>query len=132
MEKRAGDGVAGGEKKSNRFSPREVQIWSVWLSACQASLACYRSFLSSEERRRTEQFRFEHMQRSHTLSRGVLRLLLAYYIGGHPKEIGFVYGPKGKPAIRDASGIQFNVSHSADMAVYAFAPDCELGVDVEK
>ena len=128
----ADDGAGTGETGSTRLRPREVQIWSVWLTASKATLARYQSFLSSEEQNRTEQFRFEQLRRSHTLARGVLRLLLAYYLERRPCEIEFAYGLKGKPAILGASRVRFNASHSADMAVYAFTLDCELGIDVEK
>jgi hypothetical protein len=45
-----------------------------------------------------------------------------------------VYGQRGKPALalRFAdSGWRFNVSHSSEVAVYAFSRGREIGVDVE-
>jgi 4'-phosphopantetheinyl transferase len=114
------------------LSPREVQIWGIWLNASDASLAYYRSMLSLDEHRRADRFRFENLRRSFTLSRGGLRILLAHYLGDPPNEIEFICGSKGKPALRDPSKIAFNASHSGQMAVYAFTVGCELGVDVEQ
>ena len=58
--------------------------------------------------------------------------MLAHYLGCPPNEIEFIYGPKGKPELRDSSRIRFNASHSGQIALYAFTLGCELGVDVEE
>jgi 4'-phosphopantetheinyl transferase len=115
-----------------RFEPREVQVWSVRLDGSATSLARYHSYLSSDEQSRIDQFKFEHLKRSHTFSRGVLRLLLAFYLDLLPASIEFAYGRKGKPGLRRTTPMRFNLSHSGDIAVYAFTLDCDLGVDVEK
>jgi 4'-phosphopantetheinyl transferase len=115
-----------------RLGSREVQVWGVWLSGSDASLAYYRSMLSPEELQRAERFRFEHLRHSYTRSRGSLRLLLAHYLGRPPSEIQLICRPKGKPILRDSSQIDFNASHSGQMALYAFTVGCELGIDVEQ
>ncbi|MBZ5607013.1 MAG: 4'-phosphopantetheinyl transferase superfamily protein [Acidobacteriia bacterium] len=43
-----------------------------------------------------------------------------------------MYGPKGKPALVTPAGVSFNTSHSGGLAVFAFTPGCELGVDLER
>lgn len=55
--------------------------------------------------------------------------MAAGYLGGNPADLVFSYGPKGKPFI-EGSRVHFNISHSLDLAVYAFGTG-ELGVDVE-
>jgi 4'-phosphopantetheinyl transferase len=126
------DDLGTGETGPIRFGSREVQIWGIWLTASELAHAYYRSTLSLDERQRAERFSFENLRRSFTLSRGGLRILLAHYLGCPPTEIKLIYGPKGKPALRDAFRIRFNASHSGQMALYAFTLDCELGVDVER
>jgi len=120
------------ELESTRFSRREVVIWRIWLNATESALGYYRATLSPEERNRAEQFRFERLRHSYIVCRGALRVLLAHYLRCSPKEVEFIFGQKGKPALRGMSPVRFNVSHSADMAVYAFTLGCELGVDVER
>jgi 4'-phosphopantetheinyl transferase len=115
-----------------RLGSREVQVWGIWLSGSDASLAYYRSTLSSEELQRADRFRFENLRHSYTRSRGSLRLLLAHYLGCPPNEIELTCRPKGKPILRDSSHIHFNASHSGQMALYAFTAGCELGIDVEQ
>ena len=111
---------------------RGVQIWRIWLTALDEALTSYGATLSSNERDRAERYRFENLRRSSILSRGALRILLAHYLGCSPNEIELICGPKGKPALKNSSRIRFNVSHSGQMAVFAFTVDCELGVDVEQ
>jgi 4'-phosphopantetheinyl transferase len=115
-----------------RLGAREVQVWGIWLSGSDASLAYYRSTLSSEELQRADRFRFENLRHSYTRSRGGLRLLLAHYLGHPPNEIELTCRPKGKPILRDSSRIDFNASHSGQVALYAFTVGCELGIDVEQ
>lgn len=43
----------------------------------------------------------------------------------------FELGPYGKPGVRAAGGLQFNLSHSAGTALYAFAIGNPVGIDVE-
>jgi len=130
---RTGDGaLASGRTESTSFSRREVQIWRVWLSTTDSALGYYRAALCLDELNRAERFRFENLKRSYIVSRGGLRVLLSHYLGCNPREIEFVCGQNGKPALRGMSPVRFNVSHSGDLALYAFTLDCELGVDVER
>ena len=66
------------------------------------------------------------------IARGLLRTLLGRYLQVSPASIVFKYGSKGKPALAGPAGIDFNVSHSGGLAVFAFTADCEVGVDVER
>jgi 4'-phosphopantetheinyl transferase len=124
--------VGHGEPGRTGFGAREVQIWGIWLTASDSTLAYSRATLSLDERHRAERFSFENLKRSYTLSRAGLRILLGHYLGCAPNEIELTHGPKGKPALRDSSPLRFNASHSGQMAIYAFTLDCELGVDVEQ
>ena len=124
--------VSAAESGLLRIGQREVHLWSIWLSAPDAVLAHYRSMLSLEEGQRAERFTFQHLKHSYILSRGGLRILLAHYLGCPPDQIGLICGPRGKPALPGSARIQFNASHSGQMAVFAFTVGCELGVDVEQ
>jgi 4'-phosphopantetheinyl transferase len=124
--------VAPGGIESTRFGRREVQIWRVWLNTTESALGFYRAALCLEERNRAERFRFENLKRSYVACRGGLRVLLGHYLGCSPRDIQLICGQKGKPALRGMSSLRFNVSHSGDLALFAFTLDCELGVDVER
>lgn len=117
------------------LSEKEVHIWRVTLESEPKVIERLSSLLSADEKARAERFYFER-DRSHFLvARGVLRELLGRYLGNHPSEIRIEHGPYGKPYIRKESYpvlLRFNVSHSHGLALFAFAIDREVGVDVEK
>ena len=55
-------------------------------------------------------------------------------LGVRPASVELVHGAHGKPALVRhcaAPDLRFNVSHSEDVAVYAFSPGREIGIDVE-
>lgn len=93
-------------------------------------VAALATLLSQPEKARAARFRFERDRRRYIVSRGRLRELLASRLGRDPRALELVYGRNGKPALADAA-LHFNVSHCADLAVYAFSTEREIGVDLE-
>ncbi len=94
-----------------------------------------RSTLSTDELQRADRFHFEEDRHSFIASRGILRSILAHYLQNTPSEIGFTYNIHGKPLIANLhgdSGINFNLSHSDGVAVYAFARGRGVGIDIER
>ena len=65
---------------------------------------------------------------SHT----ALRQVLATYLGQDPERIEISRGEGGKPRLAAATGLEFNLSHSAEVALVAINGACRVGVDVEK
>ena len=86
--------------------------------------------LSADERARAARFRLERDRRRFVVARARLRQLLAERLAASPESIALVYGPHGKPALAQGS-LRFNVSHSGELALYAFSRDREVGIDVE-
>ena len=89
------------------------------------------ALLSEDERARAARFVFESPRRQYVATRTILRRLLGAFTGAPAATLRFAYGPGGKPSLADATGPRFNVSHSGAAALYAFALDREVGVDVE-
>lgn len=109
----------------------EVHVWAVWLEAPAAINSAYRALLSPPEIAKADKFLVEHLRRSYEVSQGALRFLLACYLKCRPHDISFQFGGRNKPALCGDSKIRFNVSHAGGLALYAFAYDCEVGIDVE-
>ena len=62
------------------------------------------------------------------------RNILARYLGVEPGTLRFDYGPQQKPYLAmalDQNSIQFNLTHSHDLALVAVARERDLGVDLE-
>src|SRR5262245_39260742 len=112
----------------------EVHVWRVGLDWPAASVAELKGVLSSDERARADRFHFEIDHRRHVVGRGVLRLVLARCLGTAPHALRFDTGARGKPNL--AAGfararLQFNVSHSGELALVALTVGRAVGVDVE-
>jgi 4'-phosphopantetheinyl transferase len=120
-----------------------VHVWRADLAAVSDELL---ALLSPAERARAKRFRHEQDERLWTRSRAVLRALLGRYLRADAHTLRFATGAHGKPALlgdapeeavppatmrtRPAS-LLFNLSHSGELALYAFTPTAAVGVDVE-
>ena len=63
-----------------------------------------------------------------------MRQLLGACRGAQAAQLEFSYNEYRKPAVKALHGrdIQFNLAHSGDYAVYAFALQRAVGIDLEK
>jgi 4'-phosphopantetheinyl transferase len=112
----------------------DVHVWRVELNQPEPLLEKFRETLEEQELDRASRFHFEKHRRHFTAGRGVLRQLLTQYLGTKPEQLRLSYGAYGKPALNGEhkdSRLRFNMSHSHEVALFAFAEDRELGVDVE-
>ncbi len=115
--------------------PDEVHIWSASLITTQDRLETLSGTLSKDERKRANSFvRFQDRNR-YIIVRGILRELLGNYLSITPEQVFFSYGAYGKPYLTDSlagDGLEFNLSHAANSAVYVFANRRQVGIDIEK
>ncbi len=113
---------------------QEVHVWHTSLEAADSSLAGLRDLLSPDEAERAARFRFDKHRAQFTLTRGSLRLLLSSYLQLPPGEISFAYSDHGKPSLAgnvDDQQLDFNLSHTEGMAIFAFTRGRRIGVDIE-
>ena len=112
---------------------RDVHVYCALLGEHRPRLEVLSSLLSADEKLRADEFRTQTLRARFVLSRGILRELLSRYLAAPPAGIAFEYGSHGKPGLHPSAGsaIAFNLSHSGDMALYAFAHGRAIGVDVE-
>jgi 4'-phosphopantetheinyl transferase len=112
----------------------DVEIVSVRLDVPADVCARFWHLLSRDEQQRAERFRFvEHRQR-YVVARASLRQLLAERLRIAPWEVELVANDYGKPrlaSVHNSAGLDFNLSHSEALAVYAFTTGSSVGVDVE-
>lgn len=64
--------------------------------------------------------------------RTAVRFLAASYLDVPPELLQWEVSPGGKPRIAGRHNLHLNTSHSADIALCAFALDDEIGVDIER
>lgn len=113
----------------------DVHLWCSSLLLNSRALNRLKLTLSADELERANRFHFRNHQCSFIVGRGILRSIIADYLQTRPKEIRFRYNAHGKPSIADVSShseINFNLSHSHGLAVYAFTRRREIGIDIER
>ena len=106
----------------------EVHVWRL---ALEQPLGRFIGVLDPDELTRANRFHFEKDRRHFIVARGFLRALLGRYLTNEPKELKFVYGAYGKPALAQEGLLRFNMSHSHGIALYALTEGRDVGVDVE-
>lgn len=114
----------------------EIHIWQADLLLDEQET--YWNTLTPDERQRANRFHFDRDRRRYLVARGTLRKLLGGYLGCEPSSLHFAYGAQGKPYLAsapdmpklDSQTLHFNITHSAESALLAFAYQ-EVGIDIE-
>ncbi|MGB2890178.1 MAG: 4'-phosphopantetheinyl transferase superfamily protein [Candidatus Acidiferrales bacterium] len=113
----------------------DVDVWRADLELGPPELYRLRETLSPDELDRAARFYFPEDRQRFIAARGILRDILARYLGCVPAAVDFSYRVFGKPSLASnytAEGLQFNLSHSGSMALYAVARQREVGIDIER
>lgn len=110
----------------------EVHLWVANLDQSPACVQGLHAMLQADEQARAARFITDELAARYSVGRGVLRVLLGQYLERPPQSIEFRYNPYGKPSLKDNPiDLQFNISHTQQIAVYAFTRQTQLGVDIE-
>ncbi len=116
------------------LSAGEIHLWAASLDPPDDLMRRCEGLLSEDELRRAERFRAGPLRSRYIAGRGTLRILLARYLRIDPASFSLVYQAHGKPELGppwNAAGLEFNLSHCQELAVYAFTRGSPIGVDVE-
>ena len=113
-----------------------VHVWRIRLDPPGDQADAW-ELLSDEERRRANRLVQERHRRRFVAAHSALRRILAGYTARQARELEFTTGEHGKPALAAAVGdsrraVEFNLSHSADLALVAVARERPVGVDLER
>jgi 4'-phosphopantetheinyl transferase len=107
-----------------------VDLWLANLH--EFDRAEFRSILAEDELQRAALLRDHDDRSAFITARGILRRLLVSYTNCPPEAVQITYGPFGKPRLADnTSNLCFNLSHSRNWAIFAFAFGHEIGIDLE-
>lgn len=112
----------------------EVHCWKASLNLDLLPLEGMRQSLSDDELLRAGRYHIPRDESRFIAARGILRSILSRYVNTEAHELSFNYTHHGKPELIQKHNditIRFNVSHSQDVALYAFTLDRKIGVDVE-
>ncbi|AFZ37756.1 phosphopantetheine-protein transferase [Stanieria cyanosphaera PCC 7437] len=116
------------------LSTNEIHIWRANLNLLPEEIKQLEQILSEDERSRANRFRFPHLKNRFIAARGNLRKILSFYLQIESEFIEFEYSSRGKPQLAanlNKIGLQFNLSHSQDLALYGFSINQKIGIDLE-
>jgi 4'-phosphopantetheinyl transferase len=117
-----------------KLSEGEVHVWRAPLDTDASLRSRFELSLAQDEKTRASRFLHARDRDQYIVARGLLRELLGGYLKRSPVELPLCYGPHGKPKLltdQMREPIRFNLSHSNGLAVYAFASEREVGIDLE-
>jgi len=119
---------------SQSLNVDQVHIWLVNLDLLGACQAFFWELLSEQEKAQANGFYFEQKRSWFIARRGFLRVKLSTYLGQPAGSLRFRHMKYGKPFLDEPklSHLEFNISHSYEMALFAFALDRQIGIDLER
>ena len=110
-------------------------MWRAGLELPSSQVQQLRGILTHDELDRADRFYFEIQRRRFIAARGTLRSILSCYLAIYPSHLRFYYNQYGKPCLApefSSSLLNFNLSHSDNMALFAITRNMEIGVDIER
>ncbi len=124
--------VSGFPRPQINLSSSEVHVWLAPLDQLHVSQLA--QTLSEEELARAGRFHFRRDRERFIACRSLLRTILSRYLCVEPHQLRICYGTYGKPYLEEEvekNKLQFNLSHSHGLALYAFTRGRKIGVDLE-
>jgi 4'-phosphopantetheinyl transferase len=114
-------------------SPRadEVHLWVLDLDPGPTESARRVAATTGAERERASRFRRPQDTDRYLSTHGALRLILSDALECNPHALSFGERSKGKPYL-DGTRLEFNLSHSGNVALVAVSWARQVGVDVEQ
>ncbi len=112
----------------------EIHIWLNYLNVHEARIKHLYPLLTAAEKERSERFKFYKHRKAFIASHGFMHMVLANYLNIEADEIEFEHTQQGKPFLvesQNRENIQFNLSHSNNMAILAVCKQHEVGIDIE-
>jgi 4'-phosphopantetheinyl transferase len=109
-----------------------VDVWRIDLRARDVDLGERLAVLSADERSRAARFVAEPARQAFITGRSAMRSILSEYVEATPAALRLASTPSGKPFLVDYEDVNFNLSHSSDLAVLAVVTTSQrIGVDIE-
>jgi 4'-phosphopantetheinyl transferase len=117
------------------LSSGEVHVWRASLNVPAARIQSLQHTLATDELSKAERFCYQEARQHFIVARGLLRAILSRYLSMAPGRLRFRTNDHGKPYLAPMSGqktLNFNLSHSDGLALYAITCDREIGIDLER
>lgn len=109
----------------------EVDVWLCGLTRSDEHVRAMARSLSAAETARAGRFGRPELRDRYIVGRATLRALLAQRIGIASAEVVIRRGERGRPYTDQATGLDFNVSHTQRVALFGITTGRRIGVDIE-
>jgi 4'-phosphopantetheinyl transferase len=113
-----------------------IDVWRTTIDHDTTALDhCYANLITSDERKRADQFRISNRRNEFILGRAMVRHVLGKSLACDPITVTLTFEAKGKPFLEpavDVNCVEFNLSHSHGLLLLAVTQTNPIGVDVEK
>jgi 4'-phosphopantetheinyl transferase len=112
----------------------DAHVWLAFLDQPAGVIMNLASLLSDDECQKAGRYYRPRDRDRFIVGRGILRKIISSYIALPPDQLRFTYNEYGKPAIsndQNDRALNFNLSHSAGLILYAVAMRRDLGIDIE-
>jgi 4'-phosphopantetheinyl transferase len=114
------------------LEPNQIHAWRIALDLPALRVDELRALLSRAETARANAFHFAEHRARFIVAHALLRVILARYTRGAPRDLVFATDEFGKPALmQPACDFHFNLAHSEHLALCAITRAAPIGVDVE-
>ncbi|MHC2069186.1 4'-phosphopantetheinyl transferase family protein [Bremerella sp. T1] len=116
------------------IAPSELHLWRISFDEGQSIVDELHKQLSEAEQLKASKYFREDQAQKYVVFHAALRDILARYLDVEPAGITYETSQFGKPNVirGQADGLQFNLTHSGELAVVAVSHDIEVGVDIER
>lgn len=113
------------------LTKQQIHLWYISLNTTE-SLNSLFSILSIDEQQKANDFYSNKHRTSYILRKSALRQILSQYCMTNPNAINFKYTYYQKPYFKiNPFNLQFNMSHSYNMAILAITKKHSIGIDLE-
>ena len=110
----------------------ETELWWCSVAPVEARLQAFARWLSPAERERAARFGTPQLRDRYVMGRGTLRSILGRALGTDPASVEIVRGTRGRPQLAGTPALDFNISHTAGVAIVGVTRRGRIGVDVER
>lgn len=111
----------------------QVHVWRIPLDLPTMRVHDLHALLDAPERERMRQLHHPAEQGRYAAAHAATRLILSRYLAVQANAITYQRGPYGKPALltSDLPRVEFNLTHSHALALFAVRLEQPVGVDAE-
>ncbi|WP_133129611.1 4'-phosphopantetheinyl transferase family protein [Legionella yabuuchiae] len=109
------------------LAPNRIDVWQFPLTL---NVEAFKDLLQKEELDRAARFHFPIHRKRHIVAHTLVRCILSRYLNCSGNSLNFSYNAHGKPGLEDQD-LQFNLSHSRDLALLVVGVQHPVGIDLE-